>query len=603
MTSSSPRAGAFGDELTNLALGALIGAMLLAGALRLAGSMAAFVTGAPQPAAGLEAGVGVVFRADDPGSALGSASLSPVAYWITVALLLAAIGTAAWFIWRWVRELGKRTKADPNRIEGIADARDVQRAASERDLLRRAKTLRPSLTDPKPEQVGYLLGTSRGKGVWTSVEDSILLIGPPRSGKGANIVINSILDAPGAVITTSTRPDNLTATLRARQARRGPVSVFDPQHLAEGVPAGLRWSPIRGCEVPLTAMIRGTGLAAGTGLSGPSVENGGFWEGKTRTALQALLHAAALDHRQPAELFRWTLDPAAAADAVSILASHPQAATGWAESLDGMLQSDPRTRDSIWQGVSLSLASLADPRVLEAVSPSEDEQFDPEAFLRDSGTLYLLATGAGAGASSSLVAAFIEDLVETARRIAARSPGARLDPPVLLALDEIGNLAPLPSLPVLMAEGGGTGLTVMPVFQSLAQARGRWGDDAATAMWDASITKIVLGGGTDTRHLQDISTLIGERDETTDSVTIGERGLRSSQRAIRRVPIMKVEDIRTLPQGTSLVLLRSAPPIITTMRYWLHRPDAEALLAQRAEIEWMMQPDGSQGSEPASSAK
>ena len=105
MTSSSPRARAFGDELTNLALGALIGAMLLAGALRLAGSIAAFVTGAPQPAAGLEAGVGVVLHADDPGSALGSASLSPVAYWITVALLLTAIGTATWFIWRWVREL------------------------------------------------------------------------------------------------------------------------------------------------------------------------------------------------------------------------------------------------------------------------------------------------------------------------------------------------------------------------------------------------------------------------------------------------------------------------------------------------------------------
>ena len=49
MTSSSPRAGAFGDELTNLALGALIGAMLLAGALRFAGSIAAFVTGAPRP--------------------------------------------------------------------------------------------------------------------------------------------------------------------------------------------------------------------------------------------------------------------------------------------------------------------------------------------------------------------------------------------------------------------------------------------------------------------------------------------------------------------------------------------------------------------------
>jgi hypothetical protein len=53
---------------------------------------------------------------------------------------------------------------------------------------------------------------------------------------------------------------------------------------------------------------------------------------------------------------------------------------------------------------------------------------------------------------------------------------------------------------------------------------------------------------------------------------------------------MKVEDIRTLPQGTSLVLLRSAPPIITTMRYWLNRPDAETLLAQRADVESVMRP-------------
>jgi hypothetical protein len=56
--------------------------------------------------------------------------------------------------------------------------------------------------------------------VWASVEDSILLIGPPRSGKGLHVVINAILDAPGAVVTTSTRPDNLTATFR-REAREG----------------------------------------------------------------------------------------------------------------------------------------------------------------------------------------------------------------------------------------------------------------------------------------------------------------------------------------------------------------------------------------------
>ena len=53
--------------------------------------------------------------------------------------------------------------------------------------------------------------------------------------------------------------------------------MFDPQRLAEGVPAGLRWSPVRGCHDPLTAMIRANGLAAATGLSAGGVESGGFW--------------------------------------------------------------------------------------------------------------------------------------------------------------------------------------------------------------------------------------------------------------------------------------------------------------------------------------
>ena len=465
---------------------------------------------------------------------------------------------------------------------------EVARAASGRALLGRASTLRPSLDKPQTGDVGYLLGRSRGASVWASVEDSILLVGPPRSGKGLHVVINAILDAPGAVVTTSTRPDNLTATLKARERDGRPVAVFDPQHLAEGVPAGLRWSPVRGCEDPLTAMIRATGLASGTGLSAGGVEGGGFWEGKTRAALQALLHAAALDGRPPSELFRWTLDPTAAAEAVSILSNSSQAATGWAESLEAMIEADPRTRDSIWQGVSLSLAALADPRVLDAVSPRAGEHFDPQTFLTGSGTLYLLATGAGAGASSALVAAFVEDLVETARRIAARSAGARLDPPLLLALDEIGNLAPLPSLPTLMAEGGGTGITTLPVLQSLAQARDKWGENAANAIWDAAIVKIILGGASNSRDLADLSTLIGERDEYTDSTTVGDHGSRSAQRSVRRVAILPPDRLRTLPFGTGITMLRSAPPIVTDLRPWTSRDDATTLKTDRGAVEALL---------------
>ena len=265
---SSPQGrqtGSFGDELTNALMIGLVGVFALALILRAAGSVAAFVTGAAQPAAGPAAGALVLFAPNDPGRVLEAEGLNPVVYWIVTVVLLAALTAAIAWVWTRMRRHTRKTETDPRRLAGVATRHEVAQAASETALMRRGGNLRPSLEHPKPADIGYRLGRSRGHQVWASVEDSMLLLGPPRSGKGLHVVIPFIVDAPGAVVTTSTRPDNLTATLRARE-RVGPVAVFDPQHLAEGVPAGMRWSPIRGCQSPLTAMIRATGLAASTGL-------------------------------------------------------------------------------------------------------------------------------------------------------------------------------------------------------------------------------------------------------------------------------------------------------------------------------------------------
>lgn len=570
----NPRGQSVDNELTNAALVLLCGAVVAALLLRAAGSVAAFATGTEQPSTGPAAGLRVLVEPTSPGAALGVRDLSPIAYWAGLLALIVLLVGVAGAVWVLIARTRHRSVNDPRRIRGTATRRDIDAAASEKALLRRASTLRPSLNHPRAGDVGYLLGHSRGRGIWASVEDSILVIGPPRSGKGLHLVVNAILDAPGAVVTTSTRPDNIAATIGARRAR-GPVAVFDPQRLTAGIGevrgAGVRWSPVRGCEDPLTAMIRATGLASSTGLSSGGTESGGFWEGRARAVLQALLHAAALDHLPTRALFEWSLSATAAMDAVGILASHRGAAPGWADSLHGMIQSDPRTRDSIWMAVSQAMASLADPQVLDAVSPAPGEEFDPSHFLTNDGTLYLLATGAGAGAAWPLVAAFMEDLTETARHLAASMPGTRLDPPLLLALDEIGNLAPLPSLPVLMAEGGGTGITTMPVLQSLAQARAKWGEHAASTIWDASIVKVILGGASASKDLQELSVLIGERDEQSDTVTISDYGARSIQRSTQRRYVMPPERIRMLPFGTGLVLLRSAPPIAVDLRPWTDR--------------------------------
>lgn len=571
------------DQLVNLGLILLIAGIAFIGALRLSGSVTAWLTGHPEPTGGIASGLGVLGNPLDPGASLGAPGLHPIVYWASTAVMLLVPGGAA--AWITVRLHARKGRVNVHAVQGIATGAEVADAASGRTITKRAATLRPSLTGRKvtPAEVGYLLGHARGRQVWATVEDSILLIGPPRSGKGMFIVINAILDAPGAVIATSTRPDNLTVSLEARRKGNRPVAVFDPQRLAPGLPVGMRWSPVRGCEDPLTAMIRATGLAASTGFG--DVEAGGFWEGKTRGAIQALLHAAAIDGRDARTLYQWALSPSAAAEAVRILQGSTTAAEGWADSLDSMISADPRTRDSIWQGVGLAFQSLADPRVMDAVTPKAGESFDPVAFLRDKGTLHLLATAAGAGASAPLVAAFIEDLIEVARRMAARSPGARLDPPLLLALDEIGNLAPLPSLPTLMAEGGGTGITPLPVLQSLAQAREKWGEHNANAIWDASIVKIVLGGASNARDLQDLSSLFGERDESTDSVSTDQYGGYSTQRSLRRVPVLPPDLLRSLPFGTGIVVLRSARPIVTDLRAWTKRPDAAEHIAARGRVE------------------
>jgi type IV secretion system protein VirD4 len=569
------------ETTTNLALGALLGAFALGSLLWLAGALSALACGHPVPHGHTLAGFAAFTHPGDPSMAW-HAPVGPAAlYWLfTVAVLglVAALAVLARRAWR--RERVRRA-ADPTGLPGMASRHEVNLAAGQKALLRKARTLRPSIDNPTPAEVGYQLGYSRGLACWSSVEDSTILLGPPRSGKGLHTVIDMILDAPGAVVTTSTRPDNLTATLHARSSDGRPVAVFDPQRLAPGVPSATKWSPIRGCENPQTAMIRAKAMCADPA---DGVEGATFWAQQCYTAVRCLLHAAALGRRPTVELYEWSLSPVAAKDAVELLKSNPNAAPAWSRALEAIISADPRQRDSTWAMVSNTFSALADPAVLATVSPTEHEQFDPADFLRRKGTLYLLGTAAGASATAGLIAAFVEDVVEAARRTAAASPGARLDPPLALILDEAANY-PLPSLPALMSEGGGTGITTLVVLQSLAQARGQWGRENAEAIWDSAIVKIILGGGGNADDLRDLCSLIGTRVEHKTSVSYGGTGGRSYSHSQDEKPILDPAQLRTLTFGYGLLLLRAAPPITMRMTPWTDRRDASELRAYRDELE------------------
>jgi type IV secretion system protein VirD4 len=493
--------------------------------------------------------------------ALGS---TPLLYAATLTVIAVAVGAAFAALAVAQRITGRR---------GFASTADVRRALSAKAARNRGRRRSQRHSARPGGPPGLYLGRdlrSRRR-LYGAAEDSYLYLGPPRSGKGVHLIIPQTIEAPGATLVTATRADTLHHTLALR-AERGPVAVFDPQGLAGAEVPRLRWAPQRGCADPLLAIARARAFAAGAQLNTGAVTDGAFWQQMTEAVLRCYLHAAALDDASMRDVLGWVARPADPAP-VRILRSASGAAPGWAEELVAQANADPRTRDSVWAGVRRAVDALADPRVLDACSPPPDQQFDTGAFLRGGGTLYLLGTTGAQLTVAPLITALVEDLVDAARRRAAQTQAGRLEPPLTLLLDEAANIAPIPSLPNLLADGGGSGITTVCVLQSLAQARARWGPAGADAMWDAATTKVVLGGLAHADDLARISRLAGDVDDDVHTRSYGPNGPAGSV-SPRRLPAIPVERLRTLPVGHAVVLARRTPPVHAVLTAWWAGPHA-----------------------------
>ena len=118
------------------------------------------------------------------------------------------------------------------------------------------------------------------------------MIGPPRSGKTSSIVVPCVLDAPAAVVATSTKPDVLAAAVYRRWAL-GTVYVFDPTGTTF-VPPGahrLRWSPVTGCRHWERAVSTAHSLAAAARPQA-SLSEAAHWVERAEALLAPLLFAA-----------------------------------------------------------------------------------------------------------------------------------------------------------------------------------------------------------------------------------------------------------------------------------------------------------------------
>lgn len=565
-------------------LALLITAWLLAAALWAGGQLASRVgTGRwahGHPAAGLLA----LLNPSMPGRGWDTPMPGPALYWAVTGTVTVLLAAAAVLIT--VRIRGReRRRPTPVRLAqrpGMAQRSDVRANMGEQMLQQRAASLRPAVhaeqKEFRPEHYGWCWGRAVGQPVWTSVRDAVVILGPSGAGKTAYIVVPRILDAPGALIVTSIRPDVLTPTFEVRR-RKGPVSVLAADGSVSGLPVNIAWSPIRGCVDGETAQIRAHTLAAGTSTG---VENSSFWEQRTEEVLKCMLHAAALDKRGIDDLWRWSLSSDAARPALDILRSHEWAEPEWQGMLDAVINGDDKMRMNVWAGVRGALGGLDVAAVRRRFDPGPGEHLDVVDFLRSCSTLYLLARDNDPAAR--MLSALIADVTRVAKQLADASIGGRLDPPLTLMLDEIANFSPLPDLPEYISGYGGSGVVTFVVFQDVAQVESKWGKDIAAAMWGAATIKAVLGGVTSADTLRDLMLLTGERDEETWS-TSRSNGSSTVSSSVRLRPVLDAGEIRGIPEGTALMLFKGNPPALVNMTPYFRRPEADELAADRRKWE------------------
>ncbi|HUZ53494.1 MAG TPA: TraM recognition domain-containing protein, partial [Streptosporangiaceae bacterium] len=411
-----------------------------------------------------------------------------------------------------------------------------------------------------------------GKRVIASMEDQVLVLAPPRTGKSGWLA-DRIIDHPGAVVTTTTRTDLLRNTGPLR-ATRGTLHVFNPEGIG-GYPSTFRWNPLLGCDQPAVALQRASAFTAATESRG--LQDMAFWVGKASAALACLMHAAALTGRTMTDVYQWAhgIDDTVPAQ---ILATHPRAAEGWIGPVRE-IHKPGRTADSIRMTITRALAWLADPAVAAATTPDPGEGFDVAEFVSAPNTLYMIGGGRDDAPIAPLFRAFAEYLHTGAAFTGSFQPSARLDPPLLLALDEVVQICPVP-LPLWMADSAGKGVLIVAVCHGLAQLESRWQEAGARAIWDTAGIKVILGGVSDADTLDGLSRLCGEINVRTRSRSRGHDGHWGDTISYQPVRVLPPELLRTLPDRRALVIRGNLSPVVIRLRMAWRRLDyLQALLS------------------------
>ncbi|MFI8305305.1 type IV secretory system conjugative DNA transfer family protein [Streptomyces sp. NPDC085927] len=459
------------------------------------------------------------------------------------------------------------------RQKGLAGRREMA-AMCPKGIEARARELRPTLKGRDrvhPDETGNLLGDlmPNGPELRSSYEDVELDLMAPRAGKSTGIAVPRVLRAQGAVLLTSNKSD-VYAVTRAEREKAGTVWTFDPQGIAH-TPRGMWWNLLGECHT-----IEGARRLAGHFVASVNDDTTkkDFWISAAQNTLTALFLAAARGRASVQDLLGWLADPA---DRTPIDLLRDAGLVAMAEQLQGTIRGAVETRDGIYETARQTVSCLLDPEILAWVTPDPHmPEFRPDQHVLGADTLYLLSKDGGGSAAG--VIAGLADTTLRAGVVAAERMGGRLDPPLTAVLDEAANVCRISDLPDLYSHFGSRGINVVTLLQSYRQGARVWGEIGMDALWSAATVKLLGAGLDDADFVQKISTLVGQHDVRTPTISRSKEGTSRSY-SYRQESVLPPDRIRALPKGTALLLATGVKPALIRLRPWYKEPGAGAISA------------------------
>jgi type IV secretion system protein VirD4 len=417
-------------------------------------------------------------------------------------------------------------------------------------------------------QAGRLaLGRSRGRLLHAEERHALVAFGPPQSGKSAGLAVPALLEWDGPAVASSIKTDLLAATV-ARRRRLGPVFVFDPFELSGA--AAQTWSPLGNARTWDGALEVAWRLAAAGELDQRGVEGGDFWAIAAEQRLAPLLFTAAGTDAGMETVVRWTYGQGTREldNAISQLTGSARSeaelegAHAAYDALRAFEAQADRTRSSIEATAQGLLRAYRFARVLRSARGSE---ISADALLDERATLYLIGDAKASKLLRPIFLALLSEIVDRAYERATLA-GGRLALPLLLCLDEAGNVAPLPNLAEVASTAPSHNIQLVSIFHDLAQARSRYGRQAETVV-NSHRARMLLPGVADLDTLRYFSGLAGEEEARETTRTTGSGG-GTRTTGVRRRPLVAPEALRQLPAGHALLLYGRIPPTEVSLRMW-----------------------------------